>query len=257
MQIDKIDAVLLDLDGTIYYGTKLIPGAIETIQFFRQNEIDIYFTTNNSTKTRRQVFEKLIAMGVDCRFDEVLTSGYIAALYAKKNNLKDIYIFGSDNLHHEFEVQGIDTRQDEKAQNLLIGYAPDMTYEGLTSALHVALHAKCIMACNRERRFPGENQRIMPGCGAMTAPIEWCANRKCDVIIGKPSKMMIDVLVEKEKYSYERILVIGDTYESDVAMAKAAGSKSILLCQDDDCDKYTDTAILRSIADVPCFFKKY
>ena len=106
-------------------------------------------------------------MGVDCRMDEVLSSGFLATSYVKRHNLKNIYIFGSSNLIEEFEEQGIPVTQNENAENLLIGYNPQMTYDQLTIAVNVALHAKRIIACNRERVYPGPNAKIMPGCGAM------------------------------------------------------------------------------------------
>lgn len=229
--LDSFDVVMFDLDGTIYYGSQIINGANETIKFFRNNGKKVYFSTNNSTKTRKHIYDKLIRMGVDCQLDEVITSGYLAALYAKRNSMKSIYIFGSLDLVEEFEEQGIAVVQDETAENLLIGYNPEMTYKGLTSALQVALHANHIIACNKERVYPGENARLMPGCGAMTAPIEWCANRECDIIIGKPNTLMVDVISERSNIPNHRVLVIGDTYESDIAMADSAGAQSILISE--------------------------
>lgn len=251
MNLKDIKIVLFDLDGTIYYGSKIIDGANDTISFFRKNNIKVYFTTNNSTKTRKQIYDRLEGMGVDCKLEEVLTSGYLAALTAKKNFMEDIYIFGSDNLITEFKEMGINVNQNENAKNLLIGYDPDMTYEGLTKALQVALHAKCIMACNRERVYPGENARLMPGCGAMTAPIEWCANRECDIIIGKPNSLMVERLSEIENVSSDKFLVIGDTYESDIIMANVAGCNSILISKEDK----EGTVTVHSIKDVPNIFK--
>ena len=227
IELSDFDIVLMDLDGTVYFGSKLIPGANEAIEFFRHNGKKIYFTTNNSTKTRRQIFDKLCSIGVNCNYDEVITSGYLAAMYAKMNSLENIYIFGSNNLKEEFEKLNVSITSDESANNLLIGYNPDMTYEGLTQALQVALHANCIMACNRERVFPGENTRLMPGCGAMTAPIEWCAKRQCDVVIGKPNTLMVEFISKINMVEKKHILVIGDTYESDIEMANRAGAKSI------------------------------
>ena len=251
MNLDNIKIVLFDLDGTIYYGSKIIDGANDTISFFRKNGIKVFFTTNNSTKTRKQIYERLIGMGVDCKLEEILTSGYLAALTAKKNYLEDIYIFGSKNLISEFEELGIKVNQNENAKNLLIGYDPDMTYEGLTKALQVALHAKCIIACNRERVYPGENARLLPGCGAMTAPIEWCANRECDIIIGKPNALMVDRLCEQEEITADKFLVIGDTYESDIIMANIAGCNAILLSD----KEYEGTVSVKSIKEVPDCFK--
>ncbi|MDO4938874.1 MAG: HAD-IIA family hydrolase [Lachnospiraceae bacterium] len=250
MDLKKVKAVLFDLDGTIYYGSKRIDGANETIRFFRDNEIRVYFTTNNSTKTRKQIYNNLKGMGIDCKLDEILNSGYLAALTAKKYELEDIYIFGSPNLLEEFKSQGIKVCQEENAQNLLIGYDPAMTYDGLAVALRVALHARCIIACNRERVFPGEDAKLMPGCGAMTAPIEWCANRECDYVIGKPNTLMIDVLTEMTGISRKGFLVIGDTYESDIVMANVAGAMAVLISD----TPRRDVPTVASIADIPKLF---
>lgn len=251
MDLKDIKAVLFDLDGTIYYGSKRIDGANETISFFREKGIRVYFTTNNSTKTRKQIFDSLTGMGIDCKLDEILNSGYLAALTAKKNELEDVYVFGSPNLLDEFNAVGVKTCQDEDAaQNLLIGYDPAMSYEGLAKAVRVALHARCIIACNRERVFPGEGARLMPGCGAMTAPVEWCSGRECDYVIGKPNTLMIDMLSEMTGISRKGFLVVGDTYESDIAMANIAGTKAILIS--DTAHKGVQT--VSSVADIPGLF---
>lgn len=247
MKLSDIDIVLFDLDGTVYYGPNIIPGANETIDYFRKNNKKVFFTTNNSTKTRRQIYERLVNMGIDCHLKEVLTSGYLAALYAKRYDLHNIYIFGSSNLIEEFNEMNISVDQNTTAENLLIGFNPLMTYDDLTSALQVALHAKCILACNKERTYPGENAKLMPGCGAMTAPIEWCAKRECDIIIGKPNTLMVDLLSEMENVKTNRFLVIGDTYESDIAMANKAGCYSILINK----EKYIGTTQVETIKNVP------
>lgn len=233
--ISDFDAVFFDLDGTLYQGSKKIPGANTIVNYFRDIGKKVFFTTNNSTKTRKQIYERLVKLGIDARLEEVLTSGYIAASYARDNEMKDIYIFGSANLIHEFQWLGVVVNQDADAENLLIGYDPGMTYEDLSVAVRVALNAKCIIACNKEKVYPGEGGLLFPGCGAMVAPVEWCSGRTSDLVIGKPNTMMIDYITEKNDIEKSRVLVIGDTYESDVAMAKNSGALSILI-GDKDCD---------------------
>lgn len=250
MRLEDFDVVLFDLDGTIYYGSKIIDGANDTIDFFRKIGKKIYFITNNSTKTRYQIYERLIGMGVNCDLEEVLTAGYLAAIFAKKQFLEDVYIFGSENLVDEFIGQGVSVNQTEKAKNLLIGYDPEMTYEGLTNAIQVALHANCIMACNKEKLYPGENKRLMPGCGAMTAPIEWCTGRECDYVIGKPNTLILEILRQQESVNANRFLVIGDTYSSDIIMANCFGAKSVLITD----EQYPNVITVKSIKEVPTLF---
>lgn len=254
LSLSMFEAVLFDLDGTIYYGSQIIDGANDTIKFFRKKNKKIFFVTNNSTKTRKEIYEKLKAMGIDVNLDEVLTSGYLAATYALNTKMKDIYIFGSANLFQEFRDKGVLVNQTETAENLLIGYNPDITYAELAKATRIALKAKKIIACNRERMYPGENAKLMPGCGAMTAPIEWCANRRCDIVLGKPNTFMIEFLVDHMKIPAASMLVIGDTYESDIEMAKCAGCHSILL--DDNLNLKNDTLVIKNVKEVKCYFER-
>ena len=84
----------------------------------------------------------------------------------------------------------------------------------------------------------------------MTAPVEWCANRKIDLIIGKPNTMLVEFLEKAHGIVAQRALVIGDTYESDVAMAKNAGCPSICIST----EEYTDTVNVKAIKDIPALF---
>jgi HAD superfamily hydrolase (TIGR01450 family) len=241
---ENIKAVMFDLDGTIYYGSKIIDGVEETLDCFNKKGTKIFFLTNNSTRTRLQVYEKLIDMGLKCELEQVFTSGYIAALYAKKENLKNMYIFGSENLKSEFEDIGIKVIEDEaEAENLLIGYNTQFDYEKLTQALNIALKGNTIIACNKERHFPGENARRLPGCGAMVGAIETCINREVDFVIGKPNTLMLDILSELNFLTKDEVLMVGDTYESDIAMANSYGCKSILISK----EKYNDTTTVDHI----------
>lgn len=249
---ENIKAVMFDLDGTIYYGSKIIDGVEETLEYISKKGIKIFFLTNNSTKTRKQIYEKLVNMGLKCKLEQVFTSGYIASLYAEKEKLKNIYIFGSDNLKSEFEDRGIKVVEDEnEAENLLIGYNTQFDYEKLTQALNIALKGNTIIACNKERHFPGENARRMPGCGAMVGAIEACINRDVDFVIGKPNTLMLDIFSVLNGLSKDEILMVGDTYESDIAMAENYGCKSILISK----ENYDNTTTVGHISQIIDLFE--
>lgn len=251
INITDFDTVLFDLDGTLYMGKERVPGANRLVDLFRNLNKKIFFTTNNSTKTRMQIYERLVKFGIRANLEEVLTSGYIAADYAIRTNMKDIYIFGSTNLIHEFESLNIVVNQNIDAENLLIGYDPNMTYEDLVRAVQVAINAKCIIACNKERVYPGDNGLLFPGCGAMTASVEWCSKKQCDLVIGKPNTMMIEFIEHHYSIDRKKVLVIGDTLESDVEMAKRAGCQSILISS----KKVDEVPVFNSILEIYRYFK--
>lgn len=225
----KLKGIAFDLDGTIYEGNTAILGAKDTIQYAREQGYQIFFLTNNSTKTRKQIYERLCSMGIVCEFSEVYTSGYVAALHMMRENVSDIFVFGSTDLKTELRQMNISISDNENANNLLVGFYPAFTYEELTIAMRVALNAKRIYVCNKERNYPGEKGKLYPGCGAMVAPIEFCANRCADYVIGKPNTMMLEMICDKNALQRDEIIMVGDTYESDIEMAKNFGCKSILI----------------------------
>ena len=243
---ENTKAVLFDLDGTIYYGSKIIEGANDAIEHCRSLGKRVFFLTNNSTKTRRQIFDKLRGMGIDCEFEEVMTSGYVAALYAQREGLQDIYLCGSDNLASEFEGLGVSVVDAEHARNLLIGYDPAFDYAKMTAAVRVAMRADKTIACNKEKVFQGEGAQWFPGCGGMVAPIEWCSGHMSDYVIGKPNTLMLEMVASMLGLSREQMLMVGDTYESDILMANRYGCPSILISS----REYSDTVSVGAIGEL-------
>ena len=243
---ENVKIVMFDLDGTIYYGGDIIPGANDAIEHCRECGKTVFFLTNNSTKTRQQVFEKLQNMGINCNYDEVLTSGYVAAVYAQRENLQKIYVCGSDNLKNELEALDVEVVNEACASNLLIGYDPNFNYEKMTKAIRVGLKADKIIACNKERVFLGQDALNFPGCGGMVAPIEWCCGRMSDYVIGKPNTLMLDIVCEWYGLQNSEMLMVGDTYESDILMANKKGCPSVLV----GTQEYNDTVTVEHIGDL-------
>lgn len=228
-KLNNIKLVAFDLDGTIYYGKELIEGAKETVEYFRKLGKRVVFLTNNSTKSRKSILRRLCSIGIECNKEDVFSAGYISALHSKNEELQNIYIYGSTDLIEEFQELGIDCVDSVKAENLVIGYKPSMSYKDLTEAIQVGFKANIIIACNKERTFLGGNKEIMPGCGAMVAPIEHCLNRKSDFVVGKPNTLMLDIIKDFYSLKSNEVLMIGDTYESDIMMAKNSNVLGILI----------------------------
>lgn len=112
---------------------------------------------------------------------------------------------------------------------MLIGLDPEFDYEKLSVAANVALGAGKVIACNKERSYPGEDQQLMPGCGGMVASVEWCSGRMVDLTIGKPSTFMLKEVSEQLGLAPAEILVVGDTYDTDILMANKFGSPSVIV----------------------------
>lgn len=243
---ENTKAVMFALDGTIYLDSQLIDGAAQAVRRCRELGKSVFFLTNNSSETRSQIFHKLRGLGIDCTFREVLTSGYVAALYAHREHLSNLYICGSKNLMSECEKLSVHSVGPEEAENLLIGFDPEFNFARLSSAVDVALKANKVIACNKEKGYPGQDGKLVPGCGGMVASVEWCAGRMADYSIGKPNTFMLELAAEQLGLEPEQILIVGDTYESDILMANKFGSPSVLIST----HVYSDTVSVESVGEL-------
>ena len=230
---EQIKAVLFDLDGTIYYGSQLIEQADKVVAAFKNRGKSIFFMTNNSTKSRQQICDKLRGMGLECQKEQIYTSGYAAALYAKNKGFHSVYIFGTQALEQEFIQIGVGVSSE--AEVVVVGYDMEFSYNKLTDAFQTAFEAKTIIACNKEKYYPGEGEKKMPGCGAMVGALEGSLGRKVDYVVGKPNPLLLDIICTQQKIKKEEILVVGDTYESDIQMAEEYGCQSIYIGGDTSC----------------------
>lgn len=221
-------AVAFALDGTVYRGSQLIDGVDEVIRHCRKLGKSIFFLTNNSSETRSQIFHKLRGMGIDCTFREVLTSGYAAALHAHRERLSNVYVCGSKNLVSECEKLSVHAVEAEEAENMLIGLDPEFDYEKLAVAANVALGAGKVIACNK------------------VASVEWCSGRMVDLTIGKPSTFMLKEVSEQLGLAPAEILVVGDTYDTDILMANKFGSPSVIVSS----HVYGDTVSVENIREL-------
>ena len=210
----NIRAVLFDLDGTIYYGSKLIPGADEVVRRCRELGKEVY------------------------------TGSYAAALYAHQMGYKTVYIMGSDALAEEFAGLGVTV--SDHAEVVIVGYDMDFNYQKLTDALQVALRADKIIACNLEHHYPGENAKRMPGCGAMVGALEGSLGRKVDYSVGKPNPLLMDIICQDKGLKPEEIIVVGDTYASDIVMAHKYGSRAVYIGE----ESHEDTNCVRKISEL-------
>ncbi|MFA5322017.1 MAG: HAD-IIA family hydrolase [Smithella sp.] len=248
--MEFIKAVAFDLDGTIYIGDKLVNGVTETLKYLKNKNIKIFYFTNNSAKTRQDIHKKLQKLNLDPEIETIYNTAYATGEYLKENGFKKVYCCGSSGLKEEisrFDIKCIDDKEMPEA--VIVGLDHGFNYEKMAVALNILKNKKIkFIICNRDRTYPAENSRLMPGCGPIVAALEFAASRQAEVIIGKPEIFMLDLLCRDWNFRKEEIFVVGDSLESDIAMADAYGSPSLLL----DCDdKHSVNAKkIRSITEI-------
>jgi HAD superfamily hydrolase (TIGR01450 family) len=248
---NKIKAVAFDLDGTLHIGNNIIDGVEETIKFLYERDIKVFYFTNNSSKTREEIFDKLKKLKLPSKISKIYNSAYATGLYLKENGYESVYCCGSEGLLKEIKDSGITCTDGvrDSPQAVVVGLDHSFDLKKMSTALNLLRNMECkFIICNRDRTYPVEDNLLMPGCGPIVAALEYATERTADVVIGKPNTYMLELLCRDWKLGNQEILVVGDTYESDIAMANNFGSRSVLI--DPSGKKIDGTVTITKILDL-------
>ena len=250
----KTKLFAFDLDGTIYFGEKIVEGAIELLTLLEKS-FKVVFFTNNSSKTREEIHQKLIGLGINCKVEDVYAASTATALYLQDEKITDLYVVGSKGFVSEIEAVGLNVTQNKSAINLVVGLDFNFNYEKIKIALSVLQRGGKFIICNEDASFPIENNEISPGSGAMVGAISAAANRKPDYAVGKPNTYILSKIAQLYCVTNEEIIVVGDSYESDIQMALNYQCKSILIGKLGHIDNQS-ILMVDSITDILQFLKE-
>jgi HAD superfamily hydrolase (TIGR01450 family) len=216
------------LDGTLYLGERLLPGArrlLETLQAAGRRWL---FLTNNSSKNARQYVEKLNRLGLPATQEQVLTSGAATALYlCRQRPGARVYVVGTPALEADFAAQGF-TLTSDKPEVAVLGFDTTLTYAKLWKLCDLVGDGLPYLATHPDLVCPTETG-TMPDAGALIAAVRAATGRDPDAVIGKPNRLMAEMAAERLGLPLASLAVVGDRLYTDVALAAAAGLPSILV----------------------------
>lgn len=223
------DALLFDLDGTVYHGSRGIPGVPEVLQAVREHGTAVRFVTNNASKAPEAVAEHLSGLGIPARADEVHTSAQagVAVLAERLPAGAEIVVVGSPSLVDEVRGAGLTPVREnsENVAGVVQGHSPDTSWANLAEAC-LAIRAGALwVACNVDTTLPSE-RGLLPGNGSMVAALR-TATGIDPVVAGKPERLLFDTAARS--VGAEKPLGIGDRLDTDIAGAVAAGIDSLLV----------------------------
>ncbi|GAB4246347.1 MAG: HAD-IIA family hydrolase [Thermoleophilia bacterium] len=226
-----------DLDGVIYRGSALLPGAYSALEAARTAGLDIRFVTNNSTMHRRDVARKLRELGLQAEPEDVLSSAAATAAWLRRRVEPGalLLVVGEAGLRAElaeagFEVRHAsqaDSRGGDRAAAVVVGLDRSFDYSALAAAQQVLLQGGLFVATNRDATFPAEGG-LRPGAGALVSAIAVAAGRDPEVI-GKPHAGLAEALCNVAGVGPGETLFIGDRLETDIVFAREAGMTSVLV----------------------------
>ncbi len=220
-------AYILDLDGVVYRGITVIPGACESIDRLRSSGSRVVFLTNNATRTRAATARRLVDMGIPCSAGDVISSAYATSVYIKeKYGSSTIYPVGEQGLVEELKMAG-HTINRLDADYVVAGLDREFTYEKLARALDLIMNGAGFIATNNDAMLPTE-YGFLPGAGSMIAAIQAASDVVPDVI-GKPNKPIMDVLLMEYGLKSKECVMVGDRLETDILAGIRAGMRTVLV----------------------------
>jgi HAD superfamily hydrolase (TIGR01457 family) len=215
---------IFDLDGTVYLSDRLIPGADTVIQRLRETGRKVVFLSNKPLQTREDYAQKLTRLGIPTDPDEVINSTLVMIKYLKKNAPKArLFIVGEIPFIKELKRAGFKiTDEPGEIDYVVVAFDRTFDYRKLNISYQAIKLGAHFIATNPDRTCPVEGGEI-PDCAGMIAAIEAVTEKKVEVIVGKPSPIMVQTVLEVVGLKPEECILIGDRLETDIKMGKESG----------------------------------
>jgi phosphoglycolate/pyridoxal phosphate phosphatase family enzyme len=220
---------LLDLDGTVYLGEALVPGAAETIAVLRADGRRVAFLSNKPLETRADYARKLTRLGVPAAAADVINSSLVLARHlATLDAGAPVFVIGEPPLIAELRAHGFEVRPDHRVRWVVIAFDRTFDYAKLNTALQAVRQGARLIATNPDRTCPTEAGEI-PDCAGMTAAVEAVTGVRVEIVVGKPSPIILDVALARLAVPATDAVIVGDRIETDIVMGKRLGLATVLV----------------------------
>ena len=224
---DRYDSFLFDLDGVLYRGDQAVDHAVETIERLRAAGKGLAFVTNNSSRTREQVAEKLTGMGIRTAAEEVVTSAVATAELLSRERVARAFVIGEAGIREALQQRGIELVDGpaDHVDVVVVGWDRSADYEKLKRAALLVQRGARLVATNGDASYPAPDG-LWPGAGALLAAVTTTAGAVPEVV-GKPHAPLFELA--RERAGGGAALSIGDRLDTDVAGALRLGWDSLLV----------------------------
>lgn len=246
---------LCDMDGVIYHGNHILPGAAEFIHWLQDTHKEYLFLTNNSGMTPRELHQKLWRMGLDVPEEHFYTSALAtAAFLADQAPGCSVYALGEAGLLNALYDRGI-TMNDVNPDYVVIGEARAYSLDTLTKATSLVLAGAKLIGANSDTCGPTD-EGIAPACRALIAPVE-IATGKQAYFCGKPNPLMMRTGLRMLGCHSGEAVMIGDRMDTDVISGMESGMATVLVLSGVstratlDEFAYRPSVVLDGVGDIP------
>ncbi len=246
---------LIDMDGVVYRGKTVIPGACEFINILVDRKIPFTFFTNNSQRTRRDTTIKMNRLGFNITEKQVFNCAMATARFLKRQKPDGTaFVIGEGGLLHALHYNGYAV-VDSDPDYVIVGEGRTMNMEAIEMAVNMIFKGAKLISTNPDPNCP-TTHGMRPGCGAIVAMLEAATSVKA-FSLGKPSPVMMREARKEIGLTAEETTVIGDTMETDIMGGVQMGYRTILVLSGntkrEDLSQFAfqPSMVVESIAEVP------
>ena len=215
------------MDGVLYHGNRILPGAAEFIRWLQENQKEYLFLTNNSGMTPKELQQKLQRMGLEIPEEHFYTSALATAEFLKQQAPGcTAFVIGEAGLLNALYDAGI-TMNDVNPDYVVVGEGRTYSLESLTKAVNLVLNGAKLIGANSDVCGNIENG-IAPACRALIAPIEMATGKQA-YFCGKPNPLMMRTGLKLLGCHSEDAVIIGDRMDTDIIAGTESGVDTVLV----------------------------
>jgi NagD protein len=220
-------AFICDMDGVIYRGKEVLPGAKLFMDWLNRNAKRYLFLTNSSERTPRQLSERLAGMGIEVEPEHFMTSAIATAIFLQ-SQLPGARVFaiGEHGLNQALTEAGY-TLTENNPDYVILGETENYNYEKIEKAIHCVLAGARLIGTNPDLTGPSE-KGIVPACRALIAPIELSTGRH-PYYIGKPNPLIMRHSLKRLGCRREEAVIIGDRMDTDIIAGIESEIQTVLV----------------------------
>jgi arabinose operon protein AraL len=227
------EGYVFDLDGTIYLGDELLPGAKRLILKLRELGKRVIFLSNNPTKDPRMYAEKLGKLGLKTPDSEIVNTVVTMTRWLLREHPEaTVFPISEEPLRNSLSEAGIRMSENPEEIDIVIAsYDRTFDYRKLQIAFDAIwfYERAMLVTTNPDRYCPFPGGRGEPDAAAIVAAIEACTGKKCQVNVGKPDPIMLETIMDLIGLDAKDCVMSGDRLYTEIRMAKAAGMPSAVV----------------------------
>ena len=218
-------AFLIDMDGTLYFKGKPCPGAIETVNYLRQEKYQLRFLTNTTAKTPKMLHAQMRELGFNIYEDEIFNATYACLLHLRAQSGASCHFMVDDAVKAFFKEIPID---DDAPDFVVVGdYGEGFDFHALNHAFRLLMDGSELIALQKGLYwFSPEGIRL--DCGAFVTLLEAAAG-KTATIMGKPSETFFKTALNHLRLAPKDVIVVGDDITTDIVGAESMKMRSVLV----------------------------